>query len=73
MSVTLRTAGYWESKNGPYKPWILEHNHEIEPWTHLSDWKTDLSFSDDTKKDLEALEGWCTPNIVPAPQPEDNS
>ncbi len=72
-SVTLRTAGYWEGKDGPYKPWILKHNYESEPWTHLSDWKTDPSFKDDTKKDLEALEEWCAPKILPAPQRGDNS
>ena len=67
-SVILRTAGYWKGKDGPYKPWILKHDPDIEPWTQLSDWKTDPSFRDDTKDDpdepkddLAALEGWCAP------------
>ncbi len=72
-TVTLRTAGYWEGKDGPYKPWILKQDHEIEPWTHLSDWKNDPSIADDAKKDLEALEGWCDPKVLPSSQPGDSS
>ena len=58
-SVKLRTASIDNRKNGGYEPWILEHKPDIEPWTHLSSWKTDPL--DDTKKDLDALEGWCAP------------
>ncbi len=74
-SVTLRTDGYWQGKDGPYNPWILEHDHEIEPWTRLSDWTADPSFADDTKDDLAALEGWCAPKRPAAPpaQPGDGS
>ncbi len=62
-SVTFRTKGYWEGRDGPYEPWILNQNHEIEPWTHLSHWKTQPEFKDEVKrKNLEALERWCTPN-----------
>jgi uncharacterized protein (DUF2235 family) len=71
-SVKLRTVGYWEGKDGPYKPWILNHKPKTEPWTHLSDWKADPSLPNDTRKDLEALEGWCAPKIPPAPQPGDD-
>ena len=72
-SVKLRTAGYWEGGDGPYRPWILKHNHEIEPWTHLSDWKTDPAFKGEVRQeDLEALEGWCDPKLLSAPQPGDS-
>ena len=72
-SVIQRTVGYYEGKKGPYKPWILEHDPAIEPWTHPSDWKANPSFRDDTKNDIEALEGWCAPIILPAAQPGDSS
>jgi uncharacterized protein (DUF2235 family) len=64
-SVTLRTAGYWDGKDGPYQPWILKHNSKTERWTHLADWKADPSFTKETKQDLEALEGWCVPKTPP--------
>ena len=67
-SVKLRTASIDNRESGGYKPWILEHDHEVEPWTHLSGWKADSSFKDDTKKDLDALEGWCAP-MSPTPPP----
>jgi hypothetical protein len=63
-SVILRTASIDNKKGGGYKPWILEKFPvpEVEPWTHLSDWKDDLAFQDDDKqRNLVALEGWCAP------------
>ena len=59
QSVILRTAGIDNAKDGGYKPWILEQKHEIEPWTHLDDWKSDAAFADVDPINLEALEGWC--------------
>ena len=58
QSVTLRTASIDNREDGGYEPWILEHEPDIEPWTELSG-RTDPP--DDTKKDFDALEGWCAP------------
>lgn len=61
-SVTLRTASIDNKEDGGYKPWILNKDPEVEPWTHLSDWKSDPAFADEDKqKSLVALEGWCAP------------
>ena len=57
-SVKLRTASIQNEKGAGYEPWILEHDPEIEPWTHLEDWKNDSAFAD-AMDNLEALEGWC--------------
>ena len=61
-SVLLRTASIDNKEDGGYKPWILNKDPEVEPWTHLSDWKNDAAFADEDKhQNLEALEGWCVP------------
>ena len=66
-SVKMRTASIDNRVDGGYEPWILKHSPEIESWTHLWDWKTDPSLTDDTKKELDALEGWCAPQRPPLP------
>ncbi len=61
-SVMLRTASIDNKEDGGYKPWILMKHPEVEPWTHLSDWKRDPAFQDEDKqRNLVALEGWCAP------------
>ncbi len=61
-SVMLRTASIDNKEDGGYKPWILKKDPEVEPWTHLSDWKRDPAFQDEDKqRNLVALEGWCAP------------
>ncbi len=66
-SVKLRTAGLDNREDVGYRPWILEHDPRVESWTHLSDWMVDPSFPEDTKRDLEALAGWCAPNRLTPP------
>jgi uncharacterized protein (DUF2235 family) len=61
-SVELRTASPANVPDGGYQPWIKDGDYEVEPWTHLDDWKNDPDFDDPRKKrNLEALEGWCKP------------
>ncbi len=60
-SVIRRTAGIDNVPDSSYKPWILEHDPDIEPWTHPADWKRDPAFADVDSETLEALEGWCAP------------
>ncbi len=57
-SVIRRTASIDNVPDGGYNPWILKHDPEIEPWTHLDDWKGDAAFADVDSETLEALEGW---------------
>jgi hypothetical protein len=66
-SVTLRTTSIDNREDGGYEPWILKHSPDVELWTQHSDWKSDPSLMDDTKKDLDALEGWCAPQRPPPP------
>ncbi len=60
-SVKLRTTDIHNTPGGGYKPWILEHDPEIEPWTHLADWKKDPEFKDVEPEIMKALENWCAP------------
>jgi len=61
QSVEMRTASTDNVEDGGYEPWILGLDPEVERWTHLPGWKTDPSFVEATKRDLDALEGWCLP------------
>ena len=63
-SVRLRTSSASNVAGGGYDPWIARLEHEVEPWTHLEDWKADEGFRDATAA-LQALEGWCKPTIPP--------
>jgi uncharacterized protein (DUF2235 family) len=59
-SVTLRSASIGNEPGAGYAPWILEHDPEVEPWTHLEDWMNDPEFTE-VKANLQALAGWCEP------------
>ncbi len=59
-SVKLRELAI-DNKAEGYEPWIMSDDPEIEPWTHLSDWKSDPAFQQVNRETLEALKGWCTP------------
>ncbi len=61
-SVRKRTASPSNVKNGGYDPWITKLDCEVEPWSHIDEWKRDPKFID-AKESLEALEGWCAPVI----------
>ena len=53
-----------EGERTLYKPWILdeEHAHQLEPWTHLEDWKNDREWLENADEGtVKALEGWCVP------------
>ncbi len=53
-----------EGEGSLYKPWILDekHAHQLEPWTHLEDWKNDLEWLEIADEEtVKALEGWCVP------------
>jgi hypothetical protein len=56
-SVELRTASTTNKPNGGYEPLITKLDYEVEPWTHLEDWKRDPEFKG-AEEALEALEGW---------------
>ena len=59
-----------------YKPWILDtqHAHQIEPWTHLEDWKNDPEWLKNTdERTVKALEGWCVPTRGHRAQSADRS
>jgi uncharacterized protein (DUF2235 family) len=60
-SVKLRTANEENEAGAGYTSWILEQNPEIEPWTHLDDWKKDPSFGGVEPDNWKALRGWCEP------------
>jgi uncharacterized protein (DUF2235 family) len=62
QSVKLRTASPSNVPKSGYEPWITKLDYEVEPWTHLDEWKSDPEFKD-AKEALEALEGWCDPTI----------
>ena len=59
-SVELRTASVTNAPDGGYQPWIKDLDYDVEPWTHLDDWKRDPEFKH-AKGSLEALAGWCEP------------
>ena len=62
QSVELRAARLTNDPDERYQPWIkdLDIGYDVEPWTHLEDWKTDPDFKD-AKASLKALAGWCEP------------
>jgi len=59
-SVELRSNDIHNETGAGYQPWILGHDHDIEPWTHLEDWMKDPAFTE-VKGNLQALESWCEP------------
>jgi uncharacterized protein (DUF2235 family) len=61
-SVVLRTASLTNAPDGGYQPWIKDLDYDVEPWTHLGDWKSDPDF-EHAKGSLEALAGWCEPKM----------
>ena len=60
QSVTLRAASPTNVPNAGYEPWITQLDHEVEPWTHVDDWRRDPTFRGATAS-LDALVGWCDP------------
>ena len=60
-SVKMRTASKDNESGAGYRPWILNHEHEIEKWTHLSDWMKDPEFQDVDPATFSAIEGWYVP------------
>lgn len=59
-SVNLRKASPTNEPDGGYKPWIMDLDCDVEPWTHLEDWQNDPDFAH-AMDSLKALEGWCEP------------